>query len=66
MTTSLDSYLHGSYKEDGAFLERLKNAIREVLPVFYRKAPTLPVKDRKKLKLSTWPYRSHKGKVSGS
>ena len=56
MTTPLDSYLHGAYKEDGAFLRRLTNTIREVLPVFYRKAAELPVKRINGLSVLTWPY----------
>jgi hypothetical protein len=47
MTTSLDCcYLHGPYKEDGAFLQTLIDTIREVLPIFYKEATTLPVRDR--------------------
>jgi SpoVK/Ycf46/Vps4 family AAA+-type ATPase len=55
MTTSLDSYLHGAYKDDNAFLRRLTNTIREVLPVFYKKSDTLPVRDLD-LEVPTWPY----------
>lgn len=52
MTTSLDSYLHGRYRDDGVFLGRLRDTIEEVLPLFYKQKL-----DPSKLEgRTTWPY----------
>src|SRR5712691_9440537 len=56
MTTSLDSYLHGPYKEDGAFLKRLTDTIHEVIPIFYNYKADLPFKKDSPNRVSTWPY----------
>jgi hypothetical protein len=56
MTTSLDSYLRGAYKDDNAFLRRLTNTIREVLPVFYKRVVELPVEGIDGVTAQTWPY----------
>ncbi|HJR07768.1 MAG TPA: ATP-binding protein [Pyrinomonadaceae bacterium] len=55
--TSLESYLRGTYKEDGAFLNRLLNTIDEVIPLFYKQ------KHEKLLEKgeTTWPYAVSKG-----
>jgi hypothetical protein len=55
MTTSLDSYLHGPYKEDGAFLSTLTGTIDEVLPMFYDHSSELEVRDSG-IKVTSWPY----------
>lgn len=53
MTTSLDAYLRGPYKEDSAFLSRLLNTMDEVVPIFYRETHEELLKQQK---MTTWPY----------
>jgi hypothetical protein len=54
---SLDAYLHGPHKDDGAFLDRLVNTIRDVVPIFYRQPAKLPLTEEPgAASIATWPY----------
>ncbi|MGB7922198.1 MAG: ATP-binding protein [Pyrinomonadaceae bacterium] len=55
--TSLESYLRGPYKEDGAFLDRLVNIIEEVIPLFYKQKRDLRLRaDSASPLVPSWPY----------
>ena len=54
--TSLESYLRGPNKEDGAFMRRLLSVIDEVVPLFYRKSFDLKLGESPANSYLTWPY----------
>jgi ATPase family associated with various cellular activities (AAA) len=56
MASSLDSYLRGLFKDDGAFVERLTETIGEVIPMFSAKRVSAQTRGRNRIKVTTWPY----------
>jgi hypothetical protein len=56
MTTSLDSYLRGAFKEDCAFLRRLTDTIDEVIPIFCSEQTKLPRAKAEEASVESWPY----------
>lgn len=56
MTTSLDSYLRGAFKEDCAFLRRLTDTIDEVIPIFCSQQTKLPRAKGEEPSVESWPY----------
>jgi len=54
--TSLDTYLRGTHREDLAFLDKLNETIKEVLPVMYERINEIPLSQHDSTKVASWPY----------